>query len=74
MVLVLTGELDSMTREKAKELAESLGAKVAASITKKVTHVVAGPGAGGKLAKARAMKLPILDEEEFVKLVATKTR
>ncbi len=73
MVLVLTGELDSMTREKAKELAESLGAEVAASITKKVTHVVAGPGAGGKLAKARAMKLPILDEEEFLKLVGTNT-
>jgi DNA ligase (NAD+) len=68
MVIVFTGELESMSRPQAKELAESMGALVAPSVTKKVTHVVAGPGAGSKLDKARALKLTILDEDGFLEL------
>jgi len=72
MVLVFTGELDSMTRAQAKELAESLGAVVAPSLTKKVTHVVAGQGAGSKLEKARERKATILDEEQFLALTTRR--
>ncbi len=68
MVLVFTGELATMPRSRAKELAESLGAQVAPSVSRRVTHVVAGPGAGSKLKKARELKIPILEEDEFVKL------
>jgi len=68
MVMVFTGELESMTRARAKDLAESLGAVVAPSITLKTTHVVAGPGAGSKLDKARKMKVAILNEESFLEM------
>ena len=71
MILVFTGELESMPRTEAKKLAESLGARVAASITKKVTHVVAGSGAGSKIEKARSMKLTILNEDQFLKMAAS---
>ncbi|HET6372128.1 MAG TPA: NAD-dependent DNA ligase LigA, partial [Candidatus Polarisedimenticolia bacterium] len=67
MVMVFTGELESMPRSDAKELAESLGARVAGAVTKKVTHVVAGAAAGSKLDKARQLGVEILDEEEFLK-------
>lgn len=68
MVIVFTGELETMPRASARELAESLGARVAPSVTRKVTHVVAGPGAGSKLDKARSLGLPILEEEQFLAL------
>ncbi|HEY3175080.1 MAG TPA: NAD-dependent DNA ligase LigA [Candidatus Polarisedimenticolia bacterium] len=68
MVIVFTGELEAMSRSQAKKLAESLGAEVAPSITKRATHVVAGPRAGSKLEKARAMNLTILDEDRFLEL------
>jgi len=71
MVLVFTGELESMPRSEAKKLAESRGAVVAASITRKVTHVVAGPGAGSKIDKARQMKLAILDEDQFLRMAGS---
>ncbi len=67
-VFVFTGEMASMTRAQAKVLAVSLGARVAPSITKKVTHVVAGEKAGSKLRKARELKLQILEEEQFLEL------
>ena len=69
MVIVFTGELESMTRSKAKELAEARGAQVAPSVSKKVTHVVAGSGAGTKLDRARKLKLSILEEDQFLTLV-----
>ena len=67
-VFVFTGELESMTRSRAKELAMALGARVDPSVTKKVTHVVAGEGAGTKLKKARSLKLTIIDETRFLEL------
>jgi DNA ligase (NAD+) len=60
---VLTGTLSAMTRDEAKEKLEYLGAKVAGSVSKKTTCVVAGEAAGSKLAKAEALNVPVLDEQ-----------
>jgi DNA ligase (NAD+) len=63
---VLTGALEVMSRDLAKDKLESLGAKVAGSVSAKTTCVVAGPGAGSKLAKASDLGLKVLDEEAFL--------
>jgi DNA ligase (NAD+) len=67
---VLTGSLEIMSRDIAKEKLEGLGAKVAGSVSAKTTCVVAGPGAGSKLAKANELGLKVLDEAEFLKALA----
>jgi DNA ligase (NAD+) len=66
---VLTGSLELMSRDVAKEKLESLGAKVAGSVSAKTHCVVAGPGAGSKLAKANELGLKVLDEEAFVEFL-----
>ncbi|MEI6268087.1 MAG: NAD-dependent DNA ligase LigA [Methylococcaceae bacterium] len=63
---VLTGTLQQMPRNEAKALLESLGAKVAGSVSKKTTCVVAGQDAGSKLANAKAFGIKVLDEAEFL--------
>jgi DNA ligase (NAD+) len=63
---VLTGSLERMSRDVAKDKLESLGAKVAGSVSAKTHCVVAGPGAGSKLAKANELGLKVLDEDQFV--------
>ncbi|MGV8919865.1 MAG: NAD-dependent DNA ligase LigA [Pseudomonas sp.] len=63
---VLTGSLELMSRDIAKEKLESLGAKVSGSVSAKTHTVVAGPGAGSKLTKANELGLKVLDEEAFV--------
>ena len=63
---VLTGSLELMSRDIAKEKLESLGAKVSGSVSGKTYCVVAGPGAGSKLVKANELGLKVLDEEAFV--------
>ncbi|ERS10229.1 NAD-dependent DNA ligase LigA [Marinobacter sp. EN3] len=66
---VLTGTLSGMTRDQAKEKLEQLGAKVAGSVSKKTACVVAGEAAGSKLAKAKQLGVPVLDEEGLANLL-----
>jgi DNA ligase (NAD+) len=67
--VVFTGALEKMTREEAKATAERLGAKAAGSVSKKTDYVVAGPGAGSKLAEAKKHGVKVLTEDEWLKLV-----
>jgi DNA ligase (NAD+) len=67
---VLTGTLKSMTREQAEEALAARGAKVAGSVSKKTSFVVAGEEAGSKLARARELGVRVLDEEELRALLA----
>jgi DNA ligase (NAD+) len=68
--VVFTGTLEKMTREEAKATAERLGAKVAGSVSKKTDYVVAGPGAGSKLAEAAKLGVKVLSEDEWFKLIS----
>jgi DNA ligase (NAD+) len=68
--VVFTGSLEKMTREEAKATAERLGAKAAGSVSKKTDYVVAGPGAGSKLADAKKFGVKVLTEDEWLKLIS----
>lgn len=66
---VLTGSMEAMSRDEAKDRLLALGAKVAGSVSAKTHYVVAGPGAGSKLSKAEKLGLAILDEAAFLALL-----
>ena len=65
-VMVFTGSLESMSRPEAQRKAEDAGARIASGITRKVTLVVAGPGAGTKLDQAKKLGLAVIDERQFM--------
>jgi len=65
-VMVFTGSLEQMTRPQAQRKAEDAGARIASGITRKVTLVVAGPGAGSKLDQAKKLGLAVIDETQFI--------
>ncbi|MBA57428.1 MAG: DNA ligase (NAD(+)) LigA [Pseudomonadales bacterium] len=66
---VLTGTLNDMTRDDAKQYLQNLGAKVSGSVSKKSDAVIAGEKAGSKLTKAESLGVPVLDEAAFIQLL-----
>ncbi len=71
LTFVITGTLESLKREEAKEQLEALGAKVAGSVSARTTYLVAGADAGSKLTKAQQLEVPVLDEAALATILAT---
>jgi DNA ligase (NAD+) len=72
-LVVFTGGLEAMSRPEAQRKAESAGAQVASGVGKKVTLVVAGPGAGSKLDEARRLGIEVIDEAAFLRRIGERT-
>ncbi len=70
--VVFTGGLETMPRPDAQRLAERAGARIAGGISRKVTLVVAGPGAGSKLDDAKRLGIAVIDEREFLRRVGER--
>lgn len=68
LTFVVTGTLPTMGRKEAEELIQKLGGKAAGSVSKKTNFVLAGENAGSKLTKAQQLGIPVIDEQEFLKM------
>jgi DNA ligase (NAD+) len=68
--VVVTGSLEGFSREEAEDAVRAAGGKPAGSVSKKTDYLVAGPGAGSKLAKAAELGVTVLDEDGFRRLLA----
>ena len=71
-IVVFTGALEAITRPEAQRKAEAAGARTASAVSRKVTLVVAGPGAGSKLAEAEKLGIPVIDESAFLRRIGEK--
>ena len=69
---VLTGTLQSMTRDEASDIIKSMGGKTSSSVSKKTSFVIAGENAGSKLDKAQDLGVIIMNEDEFLSMVGKK--
>ena len=68
LTFVFTGALTRFTREEAERLARQMGARTSGSVSKSTSYVVAGQNAGSKLARAQALGVPVIDEDEFLRM------
>ncbi len=73
LTFVLTGTLPTMSRTEAGDQLKRLGAKVAGSVSSKTSYVVAGEAAGSKLDRARQLGIPVIDEQQLLKLLRGET-
>lgn len=69
LTFVLTGTLQTLKRDEAKEMIEKRGGKCSGSVSKKTSYVVAGEEAGSKLTKANELGVPVLTEEQFLQMI-----
>jgi DNA ligase (NAD+) len=69
LTFVLTGSLESMSRDQAEDRLRALGARASGSVSKKTSYVIAGADAGSKLAKAEALGVPVLDEAALIEIL-----
>lgn len=69
MTFVVTGTLAGMSRTQAEEMITQNGGKASSSVSKKTSYVLAGEAAGSKLTKAQALGIPVINEEEFLKML-----
>ena len=68
-IIVLTGTLNSMSREEAKQTLHSLGAKVSSSVSKNTDFLIIGDQPGSKAKKAKELNIPIVSEEEWIRII-----
>ncbi|MBX3144935.1 MAG: NAD-dependent DNA ligase LigA [Trueperaceae bacterium] len=73
LTFVFSGALERFSRGEAEDQVRRLGGKAAGSVSRQTSYLVAGPGAGSKLAKAEELGVPVLSEDEYVELVAQRT-
>jgi len=68
-IFVFTGKLKKINRQDAKEMVNNLGGETSSGVNKKTNYVIAGSGAGSKLKKASELNIPVINEDEFLKII-----